>query len=273
VVRTVPKLRRRTIFGRDPEGFNRSRLPYPPEVFAFLEQRCGLGPGAVVLEIGPGTGIATRELLRRGASPVTVVEPDPRLARYLRRNLRSKAVRIVVDTFEGVRLPPTSFDLVVAATSFHWLEPRPALRKVARLLRPGGWWVMWGNHHGDPYRASAFDDAIQPLYQRRSRSRPSLPPARRRKEQEVDRRAGRRTLAAVRSVGAYERIGRRNVHWTATLPTERVVGLWASFSDIATRPPAQREAFLSGLGRIAEEQFGGTVRLPVLTSIYSARRN
>ncbi|EQD38338.1 Methyltransferase type 11, partial [mine drainage metagenome] len=51
--------------------------------------------------------------------------------------------------FEEVPLRPGSFDLGVAATSFHWLPERRGLRKVARALRPGGWWAAWGNEHGD----------------------------------------------------------------------------------------------------------------------------
>ena len=47
-----------------------------------LRHRCGLAPGAQVLEVGPGTGIVTRHLLSAGAR-VVAVEPDPSLASYL----------------------------------------------------------------------------------------------------------------------------------------------------------------------------------------------
>jgi len=45
-----------------------------------------LTPGDRVVEIGPGLGVLTRRLLAAGAS-VLAVELDPRLARYLRREL------------------------------------------------------------------------------------------------------------------------------------------------------------------------------------------
>ena len=56
-------------------------------MFEILASRCGLRPGAAVFEIGPGTGIATRELLRLGADPLTVVEPDRRLVGFLLRSI------------------------------------------------------------------------------------------------------------------------------------------------------------------------------------------
>ncbi len=46
----------------------------------------GAGPGARVLEVGPGLGVLTEALLRRGAR-VTAIEKDPALAAWLRESL------------------------------------------------------------------------------------------------------------------------------------------------------------------------------------------
>lgn len=268
----VPKAQRRTVFGRDPEAYDRARLRYPPQIYQILADRCGLRPGASVLEIGPGTGIATRELLRRGAGPLTLVEPDRRLARYLRRSVlpHDRSVRLLSVTFEEAPLARGAFDLVVAASSFHWIPPRVALRKVARVLRPGGWWAMWNNHHGDPYRASPFQRAIQPLYRELRGGRRSY--GRTRQPRVEFAREVRRRLEAVRSVGAFERVARDNLHWRATLPTARVVGLWGTFSDVLTLPAGQRRRFLSQLGRVVDERFRGRAAVRILTPMYTARR-
>ena len=78
-------------------------------------------------------------------------------------------MKFIVQAFETAALPTAGFDLGTAATSFHWLPQRLALRKVARVLKPGGWWATWNNHHGDPTRASPFHEALQPIYQKLSR--------------------------------------------------------------------------------------------------------
>jgi len=257
------------VFGRDPEGYDRARLAYPDRVFEILSERCGLRRGAAVFEIGPGTGIATRELLRHGADPLALIEPDRRLARYLERTLRSRPgrVRFFRTPFEDAKLPPESFDLGVAASSFHWAPERLALRKIARALRPGGWWAFWNNHHGDPYRPGAFHRALQPLYRELYRSR--YLGVYNRATAERDRR---QRLAALRSVGRFDSVEREDLHWTVRLPAARVRALWATFSDTMILRPTQRRGFLDSVERVAREEFGGKVEIPMLTPIYTARR-
>ena len=66
-------------FDRVGDGYD-ARSGYPTAVFDTLSRRCGLGPGARVLEIGPGTGQATVPMLDRGAA-VTAIEAGASLAR------------------------------------------------------------------------------------------------------------------------------------------------------------------------------------------------
>lgn len=273
MARPVAKARRRGVFGRDPDAYDRARLPYPPRLYDLLERRCGLAPGAATLEIGPGTGIATRELLRRGARPMTLVEADRRLARYLREAFADEADRVTVESapFEKVRLGSAEYDLVVAASSFHWLPPQRALRKVARLLRPGGWWAAWNNHHGDPNRRSEFHAELERLYGRLAGHR-AWTYGQSQRARIQDRREGERRLAAVASVGAFDRIRRTDFRWAVDLPAARVVALWGTFSDVATLPPVRRRWLLAEVGCLIRERFGGRVTIPMVTPLYTARR-
>ncbi len=266
--RPVPRRVQKRVFGRDPEAYDRARLGYPKRVYDVLTARCGLRPGTAVFEIGPGTGKATRELLKLGADPITLIEPDRRLARYLRQRLRAREgrVRIAVQPIERASLPNQEFDLGVAATSFHWLPERLALRKVARALKPGGWWAAWNNYHGDPARPTAFHHALQPLYREFFVQADLLP------TKAQARKARRNRLLALGSVGAFDRISREDIRWTISLGTRRVQALWGSFSEIVTLPPRARERFLTELGRLVDDRFGGTVEIPILTPLYTARR-
>ena len=200
---------------------------------------------------------------------MTLIEPDRRLARYLMGSLGPYAgrVRVSIAPFERAALSAGSFDLGVAATSFHWLPERLALRKIARALRPGGWWATWNNHHGDPYRPSAFHRALQPLYRELSGGRVG-----REYTKTSAARDRRDRLRALESVGRFDDISREDVRWSVTLATAHVTALWGTFSDIVTLSPRRREWFLAELGRIADEQFGGEVTFPMLTPVYSARR-
>jgi SAM-dependent methyltransferase len=112
------------------ELYDRARPAYPP---SLLDDVAALGPR--ILELGPGTGQATRALVERGAD-VTAVELGSSLAAIAKRNV-PEAVIVVADfdTWEPER---AEFDAVVAFNSFHWLDPDTKYTKVARLLRPGG---------------------------------------------------------------------------------------------------------------------------------------
>lgn len=61
-------------------------------------------PGEPILEIGPGLGMLTAALLRRGLGPVRVIERDPRLAGQLRRLFADRIEVIEGDALE-VALP------------------------------------------------------------------------------------------------------------------------------------------------------------------------
>ncbi len=54
----------RRVFDTIPDQFDRYRPRYSEELFAFLNDQVGTGPGKSVLEIGPGTGQATDPVLR-----------------------------------------------------------------------------------------------------------------------------------------------------------------------------------------------------------------
>ena len=81
-----------------------------------------------------------------------------------------------------------------------------------------------------------------------------------------------RRLAELRSVGRFERIAREQVRREVTIPTARVQALWSTFSEIATLSPRTRAWFLGELGRLADEEFGGSVTLPTVTTVYTAQR-
>jgi SAM-dependent methyltransferase len=72
---------------------------------------------------------------------VLAVEPDPRMAALA----AEKGVRVEQATFEDWQPTGRTFDLVVFAQSFHWMQPQRALTKVASILRPGGRLALLSN--------------------------------------------------------------------------------------------------------------------------------
>jgi SAM-dependent methyltransferase len=253
----------RQAFGRDPAGYHAARPAYPEWVFDVLRERRALAPDTVTFEIGAGTGIATRRLLELGANPLLAVEPDNRLAAFLRETIPDKALTVVVAPFEEAVLQEASFDLGFSATAFHWLAEDFALAKVARLLRPGGWWAMVWNEFGDSHRPDPFHEATKSLLNG------SLSPAAGNGEVPFALDAEAR-LAALERTHAFDNVEHRTSAWSLALDPDQTVALYATYSNINIRP--DREAVLTELHRLARDMFHGRVTRNMVTSLYVARR-
>ncbi|AKS32250.1 class I SAM-dependent methyltransferase [Mycolicibacterium goodii] len=137
-------------FGGAAHDYDRYRPRYPDELIAGLVRADHVS----VLDVGAGTGIASQQLRDAGAE-VLAVEPDPRMAQLA----RDKGLTVELATFEDWDPAGRSFDLVVFASSFHWVEPRRALPKVAAILRPGGVLaLMWNRITPVSPTQSALDE-------------------------------------------------------------------------------------------------------------------
>jgi SAM-dependent methyltransferase len=150
----------RQTFGEDAELYDHVRPTYPRELFDELARIVGDDP--LVLEIGPGTGQATAAMVERGWA-VTAVELSPGLAEVLRRKLPT--VDVVVADFDTWPLPTPTYDLVISATAFHWLDPATRVQRCVDVLRPGGALAVVSTHHVAGGSEQFFVD-VQSCYER-----------------------------------------------------------------------------------------------------------
>jgi SAM-dependent methyltransferase len=254
----------RRLFGIDPAGYDRARPGHAERVYEILRERCGLNPGTKVLEVGPGTGQATRRLLELGAEPLVGLEPDLRLADFLRRSLGDR-VELRETTLEDAELE-TDFQLAVAASSFHWVEEDVGLAKLHTALRSGGWIALWWTSYGDETRPDPFMHAVDPLLDDvphspsgPSEGRPSFA------------RDAELRLAALAQAG-FEEPSSDELPWTHEWDAEGVRGLYATYSPINSLDADRRRELLDSVERIARTEFGGRVERPLVTSLYTARK-
>lgn len=133
------------LFDEVPDLYDRVRPGYPPEAIADLVAITDLPDRARILEVGCGTGQATVPLAELGHD-ITAVEPGAGLARLTRARVASfPDVDIEISTFEDWDPRGRRFDLLVAAASWHWVDPSIGWRRAHDILRPGGWMAILGN--------------------------------------------------------------------------------------------------------------------------------
>lgn len=250
-------------FNADAAAYRRGRPPYPAAVFDLLAERCGLRPGARVLEIGAGTGLATGPLLAAGAH-VLAVEPGESLAAILADDHACDRLEISITDFEDAD-PPGGFDLAVAATSLHWLDPATSTGRIGRLVRPGGWLAAWWNEFGDVKRPTAFRDRLDEVYHDLL---PAEPGYRDSRSHVLDTDRWRRQLTAG---GYFGEVSVEIIEWHQSLTARSARDLWATFPNVAELAPPDRARFSARLGAIVDG-LGGRVDDPRLTVLYTARR-
>jgi SAM-dependent methyltransferase len=256
----------RRLFGADPETYDRARPGHADRVYEVLVERCGLGPGSSVLEIGPGTGQATRRLLDLGANPLLAIEPSRELAAYLARSVGDR-VDIRETTLEEAQLPHGFFDVATAASSFHWVDEGIGLAVVLRALRPGGWIALWWTGFGDPSRRDPFREATTELLD----SMPKSPLGSHRGGRTPTEGGSEMWLAALAAAG-YEDASYERIPWTVTFDAKGIRAIFSTFSPFLYVEERTRTETLDELERIARTQFDDHVEKPIATSLYTARK-
>jgi SAM-dependent methyltransferase len=253
----------RRAYGADAAGYAKGRPDYPEEVYRVLIDRCGLRDGAVVLEIGPGTGLVTQRLVAHGAS-VLAVEPDPAMAEFLALATSGSDVDVVVATFEQAIVPDNHFDLIVAATSFHWVDQIIGVPKLGRAVRPGGWVALWWTIFDDPDREDPFRQATRQLLGggdpdgQRHRASFQLDTVHRCRE--------------LQTLGGFHEVSSQLFYWTARFDAARLRAFYGSLIEVHRRTASEQRSLLDAIEVIARDDFDGDVTRPFVTVLYTGKR-
>jgi ubiquinone/menaquinone biosynthesis C-methylase UbiE len=146
--------RQRALFDSVADLYDGARVGYPDELIAFVLSSAGVGAGSPVLEVGCGTGQLTRQLVPFGVS-LHAIDFGAAMVELARERVGGD-VRFEVVSFEEFDAPTHSFDLIVSATAFHWIDPGVRWTRAAELLRPGGWIAVFATReqYDDPLGAA-----------------------------------------------------------------------------------------------------------------------
>lgn len=140
--------------------YAKHRPGYPEEVIDRILDAAGLRPapaGALVVDVGCGTGISSRAFASRG---LRVIGIDPNASMLEKAREAGGGPEYAEARADATGLPNACADLVVAAQCFHWFEPATVLAEIRRVLKPGRRCAVFWNlrRSGLP-----FNDAYEAL--------------------------------------------------------------------------------------------------------------
>jgi len=117
------------------------------------------------IEIGAGTGKATVPFLNAGYD-VTAVEIGKNMVDFLNgRFADNKNFSVINDSFENAVFENESYDIIYAATAFHWVDAEIGCPKALRLLKKGGTFALFRYNH-QPSEGESLYEEIQACYER-----------------------------------------------------------------------------------------------------------
>jgi SAM-dependent methyltransferase len=221
--------------------YQSARPEYPDALFDDLVALAELRPGARLMEVGCATGKATRPLLERGFS-VVCVELGAHLAAQARRDLDGFPFEVHVAPFEHWEAEVEGFDLVYAATAWHWIDPAVGYQKAHSLLRPGGHFAFWSAGHGFPEGFDPFFTEIQEAYEAIGESHPGEwppPPP----DEVADARA------EINASGFFGDVSVRRHVWAIAYTADEYIALLNTFSGHIAMEQKKRDSLYREIRR------------------------
>ena len=136
----------KTTFNTAPTLYEDVRPGYPAELIRDVIDLSGLEDNNRVLEIGCGTGKATRPFAERGYELICLDIGADLIAVAKEKLKVFPNVSFVPEAFEEWE-SDGKFDLIISATAFHWVDRKIRYLKASEVLKSNGFLAVFSNQH------------------------------------------------------------------------------------------------------------------------------
>ena len=257
---------RRTTFDSVAQLYDCARPPYPDALFDDIESYAQLHENARILEVGCGTGQATMPMARRGYA-IDGVELGAQMATIACDKLSAfPKANILCADFETVSLPRETYDLLLSATAFHWINPSTRFQKARDLLVPGGALALFWHRPTLTDLSRPYLETLQRVYKRvapelaRDFSPPPYPDYVRTEYDEL-----------IIASGLFGDLAIQKHYVAMEYSAAAYIDLLATFSDNRSLEARTREQLLAGIEAAINSKFGGKIIRETVALLYLAR--
>ena len=256
---------RRLVFGEVAELYDRHRPTYPAALIDDLAAR--VSDGARALEVGAGTGKATRLMAGRGV-PVLAIEPSFEMAQIARATCAAfPGVTVVESDFETFDPAGEAFRLLYSAQAWHWVDPARRYALARGALAPGADLAVFWNRPA--WTDSSLRTALSVLYREVAPGMVPygpLHPDNPSPDREIDEDWAA-DIAAAPGLTDPETCEYR---WSLDYDAEGFAGMLGTVSEVRLLEPATRDRLLDGV-RTTIAAHGDELVMPMVTRLYLAR--
>ena len=248
-------------FDSVPEDYDTFRPGYPAELVDCILETSRIPPAGKILEVGAGTGKATRPFAERGFS-ILCIEPGVNLAAKAALNLKAfPGVQFEIIRFEDWPGISGIFDLVLSAQAFHWVPKEIGFLKAAGALKPGGYLALfWNMYPGlENQVAAEFGKIYQEIGQEVRIPLTHM-------EETIQNRT-----SDIESSGLFGPVLIRRFPWTTCYTTKQYQGLLNTYSDHLCLPPKTRQFLYDEISKVID-RYGGSIERPYVAVLFMAQK-
>lgn len=260
----LPLEQRKTWYSKTAAAYSQTRPRYPQALIDRAIEVAQLSANAAILEIGCGPGIATVPFAQRGFS-IMGLDPSQEACHLAQQNCAAyQTVEIQNTTFEEWELEPERFDVVLAATSFHWVAPEVGYSKAAAALKNRGSLMLLWNTAPQPSR-----EICQALSQVYSLHAPTMG---RYEDQTTQAETLEKFGQAAVNSGDFHSLVSHQIESHLTYTIAHYLALLSTLSPYIALDSQKRIALFTDLEKALEETCGETIQTAYLSVLHLAQK-
>lgn len=254
------------------DSYHRVRPRYATAMIERVIELSQLSPNDHILELGCGPGTATVSFAKLGFSLLSI---EPCQASYLlaKQNCAQfPNVHLENLTFEEwqptAQQKITSFDGILAATSWHWLTPETAYKKAHHLLKNNGSLILLWNTPPQP-SYEIYQLLLAEVYQNLA---PNIPIYARYNDFAVHQEQFKQLEQEILASSYFHQVTQEQVIQTVVYSISDYLELLSTLSPYIALSAKQRESLLTELGKVLKKYFGKSLNLCYCSAFHVAKK-